>query len=345
MKILYIESILKGYDKLGIEIPIPSDRGEAVIGALKAVKGDELPFYTKRSEGYGAEDLLLAHSKEYIGRLFGKPEEARQVVMEAFELVNPDGSYNRFDPAKAAFPLEMAVGPLKSYVDNTWTAVHAALDGEGPVFYLGGGQHHARVNGPSGFCMLNDVALGALRAVKEGAGLVWIIDVDVHKGDGTAEILAASRWGELPLRTYVGKNPEIINLSIHMAHGWPLDNESLTHDPMKAPFAPSSIDINQEEWEDSLYVARLRAGLMEMERRSGGRKPDRAIVVDGADPYEYDGLPSSSSIKLTLEQCLERDMLVYNFLAERKVPSAWVMAGGYGPRAWEPVAAFLKTVV
>ena len=38
----------------------------------------------------------------------------------------------------------------------------------------------------------------------------WIIDVDAHRGDGTAEIMA--------------EHPEIKTLSIHMASGWPLDS-------------------------------------------------------------------------------------------------------------------------
>jgi acetoin utilization deacetylase AcuC-like enzyme len=77
---------------------------------------------------------------------------------------------------------------------------------------------------------------------------------------------------------------------------------------------------------------------------SGSQKPDLAIVVDGADPYEHDGLPSSAPLKLTLDQCVARDWLTYAFLRERSVPSAWIMAGGYGERAWEPTASFLNAL-
>jgi acetoin utilization deacetylase AcuC-like enzyme len=229
------------------------------------------------------------------------------------------------------------------------------------VYLLGGGQHHARVNGPSGFCLLNDVSCAALRVVADltaPTSLVWIIDVDCHKGDGTAEIMGAARRGELPVRIFTGRNPEVINLSIHMARGWPLDKETLaaewkncggTGEPdansalavKKAPFAPSAIDIGMEAGEDALYNPRLREGLVRMEALSDGRKPALAIVVDGDDVYEHDGLASSGLINLTLEQCFERDMLIYEFLRERGVPSAWLLAGGYGERAWEPAAHFL----
>lgn len=70
------------------------------------------------------------------------------------------------------------------------------------------------------------------------------------------------------------------------------------------------------------------------------QKPDLSIVVDGSDPYEHDELLSSSLLRLSLEQCVERDMYVYRYLQERKIPSAWIQAGGYGERAWEPHAYF-----
>jgi len=72
--------------------------------------------------------------------------------------------------------------------------------------------------------------------------------------------------------------------------------------------------------------------------------PDLILVVDGADPYEHDGLPSSGLLKLSLEQCLERDNFVYHYATERNIPSAWILAGGYGERAWEPPAVFLGQV-
>jgi acetoin utilization deacetylase AcuC-like enzyme len=86
----------------------------------------------------------------------------------------------------------------------------------------------------------------------------------------------------------------------------------------------------------------LAEGLILLERMSA--KPDLAIVVDGADPYKFDGLPSSADLALSLDQCLERDLLVHRFLTERAIPAAWLMAGGYGSRAWEPPARFLETL-
>ncbi|MDR2470863.1 MAG: histone deacetylase, partial [Treponema sp.] len=64
----------------------------------------------------------------------------------------------------------------------------------------------------------------------------------------------------------------------------------------------------------------------------------------GADPYEHDGLPSTAPLRLSLEQCVERDTLVYRYAADRNIPSAWVASGGYGERAWEPPGYFLRSI-
>lgn len=48
--------------------------------------------------------------------------------------------------------------------------------------------HHAESAGPMGFCIFNNVALAAERALKLGAERIAIFDFDVHHGNGTVEI-------------------------------------------------------------------------------------------------------------------------------------------------------------
>jgi acetoin utilization deacetylase AcuC-like enzyme len=69
-----------------------------------------------------------------------------------------------------------------------------------------------------------------------------------------------------------------------------------------------------------------------------------AIVVNGSDPYEHDELQSTDKLKLTREQLLARDIMVYEFLKDRKIPQSYIMAGGYGKRSWEIYTQFLKFV-
>jgi acetoin utilization deacetylase AcuC-like enzyme len=70
--------------------------------------------------------------------------------------------------------------------------------------------------------------------------------------------------------------------------------------------------------------------------------PDIAVVVSGADPHAKDTFPSTSGLQLSLEQLNTRDLMVYNFLKQKNIPRAYLMAGGYGEDAWEVYTQFLE---
>ncbi|MDR0399400.1 MAG: histone deacetylase [Treponema sp.] len=358
----------------GIDIPMsPSRSGKILRYLTERRSGFPLLSLGDAAKGLGLdspllrrEDLERVHQREYIARLYdesGKPGSGlERELLKTYELINSDGSYNRYDPAKAVKPLRELFTTILYRVSGSYLACRLALEdreklrknipgvfpehspagipGGGFCFYLGGGQHHGRYDTGSGFCLLNDIILAARKIQAEGrAAFIWIIDVDAHKGDGSAELVKFSRdRGE----TFIGKDPEITALSVHMASGWPLDAESLAKaEQGRAPLVESDIDIPIAEHEEARYIPRLREGLAELEKRSGGRKPGLVIVIDGVDVYEKDGLPSTRLIALTKEQCLERDRLIFSFLRDRGLPSAWFMAGGYGEDAWEPTANFL----
>ncbi|MFW5712974.1 MAG: histone deacetylase, partial [Spirochaetota bacterium] len=88
---------------------------------------------------------------------------------------------------------------------------------------------------------------------------------------------------------------------------------------------------------------RLNTGLLRLEQALA--QPDIAVVVFGADPYEHDGLDSAAKLKLSLEQLKARDTGIYDFLSARGIPAAYLMAGGYGPQAWEVNYQFLEWVL
>ncbi len=147
-------------------------------------------------------------------------------------------------------------------------------------------------------------------------------------------------WGTVSSVSMTAGDSAIRTLSIHMARGWPLDGPSLLADGTPNPsFTPSDIDIPIETGEKAHYIGRLREGLLELETLDSA---DLAIVVCGADPYENDELPSTAGLRLTLEQMLARDQLVYSFLAERNVPATYLMAGGYGEETWRIYTQFLR---
>jgi acetoin utilization deacetylase AcuC-like enzyme len=360
--LLYDEKLETRMSDYGIRIPMSPSRSGRILRYLEE-RGRGVPLLSlgEAARGLGLdspllsrEDLERVHQQEFVARLYGDPPFLERELLKTYELVKADGSYNRYEPEKALKPLEELFKTILYRVSGSYLACRLALEGgkrfpgkfrgpEGFCFYLGGGQHHGRYDSGSGFCLLNDVILAARKIQAEGrAGLIWIIDVDAHKGDGSAELVKFSRdRGE----TFTGRDPEIATFSVHMAAGWPLDGESIAGaEPGRAPLVESDIDIPIAEHEEALYLSRLGSGLEDLEKRSGNRKPALVIVVDGVDVYEKDGLASTALIALSKEQCLERDHLIFSFLQDRGLPSAWLMAGGYGENAWEPTANFLASL-
>jgi acetoin utilization deacetylase AcuC-like enzyme len=206
----------------------------------------------------------------------------------------------------------------------TYESSKAALK-SGFSYYLGGGMHHAMSFTGRGFCVINDIAIAIAKMQKENLiKHAWVIDVDAHKGDGTAEIFH--------------QNENVSTMSIHMQKGWPLNSGS-DADPW---FIPNNIDIGIMPGEEDSYLVKLLAGLLSMENTRPW--PDLVILVNGADPFEADELESAKEIKLSKEIMLERDMMLYNFFKDSHIPQSYVMAGGYGKRSWEIYAQFLEFV-
>lgn len=342
--ILHDPALGSSWTDYGILIPFPPERPARILGHLKLPAGK---YYPPAPAPLTPPPYLeLVHDRRYTGVLLGEEGEAaaERSVLETYELIDERGRPHRYDSSIAKKPLSRLIQDVTlRRLEGSYAAARFALQGtDGFCYYLSGGNHHARYDYGAGFCVLNDVVYAARRAQAEGlAKLVWIIDVDAHKGCGTAEIVDFIRTG----RAAPFENGcEIVTLSVHMARGWPLDDETLAKAmPGRAPLIPSDAEIPVERGGEERYVAGLCEGLEKLVSVSG-RNCDLAVVVDGSDPYEHDGLASTAALNLTLEQCLERDMAIFNFLRSRAIPSAWVLAGGYGERAWEPPAAFLSAI-
>src|SRR5699024_1540769 len=90
---------------------------------------------------------------------------------------------------KIGFPLtEDLVSRERLIVGGTINAAVFALQ-NGIGMNIAGGTHHAYSDHGEGFCMLNDQAIAARYLQQHHlAKQILIIDLDVHQGNGTAEI-------------------------------------------------------------------------------------------------------------------------------------------------------------
>lgn len=310
-KMLYCPSTEVSLTDYGIEIPLSGSRRVQLAHACRHQYGSEsVKIITPLP--YTQKELLNIHSKDYVNRLFTAQDEC---IAQTFELLNADGTYNRFNPQHATKPLSHLVEVLSAHAKGSFHAMEMALE-NGTCFYAGGGMHHAMTFSGRGFCMINDIMLGlSLLKNQHKIQSAIVIDVDVHKGDGTAQIAQQFPWCK--------------TISIHMKNGWPLD-QGLPSDPW---FIPNDIDIALAQGEDAQYIPRLKIGLDQLHVLNS--KADLAVVVLGADVWDGDLLPSASQLNLTQAEMLKRDIMIDTFLSEKKIPAVYLMAGGYGPDSWK----------
>lgn len=326
--IIYDKRLKEGLAEFGIEIPLPHSRAAATFGELMShpILGPRIDEWhiNRVDETISRDDLLRVHSAEYVSRLYS--DQLEEEIIRTFELIDDNGRYYRYNPNKARLPLTRLFDRLLFKAAGTVQSCRVALE-KGFCFNFGGGMHHAKREYGAGFCLVNDIVI-ALRKLQHENLIrsAWVIDLDAHKGDGTAVLTA--------------EDSSITTLSIHMAHGWPLDGEAYDRRGRRNPsFVPSDIDVPVAAGEERLYVAELKKGL---EKLNSAGAPDLALVLAGADPYEKDELPSTAELKLSLAQLMQRDLLVYRFLKARRIPRAYVTAGGYGEHTWQVDWQFIE---
>ena len=329
MKIFYDEASNLELHNFGITIPLTDRRVQRIIDFLDSAGIPKFPIDEIDSEfELSLRWLEEVHTPNYAKAVVSNDELTEKALIDTFELFDTDGKPNRYDPSESKYPLtELAKRSLRQVRGTVLAAEQALLDGG--AFFLGGGFHHAMSFGGRGFCFVNDLVLAAKYIQKtHGIKQIWIIDVDVHKGDGTAELCC--------------NDASIKTLSIHMGNGWPLDDEVRIPDYQAHPwYIPSDVDIPILNSEEDSYIERLEAGL---EKLLETGEPDFIFIAQGSDPFEKDQLPSSSQIKLSEDQMLARDKLVWDLVKKLAVPHCYVMSGGYGDFSHIPFINFFKLV-
>jgi acetoin utilization protein AcuC len=119
------------------------------------------------------QDLLRIHSHEYLDIL--KAANSGQSLPNAWEYGLGSGD-NPIFPGVFDWSL-MVVGATLESIRQV------RENGRQIAFNIAGGLHHAMRSRASGFCYLNDPAIGIARMVQDGLRVVYL-DIDVHHGDG-----------------------------------------------------------------------------------------------------------------------------------------------------------------
>ncbi|WEK02498.1 MAG: histone deacetylase [Candidatus Sphingomonas phytovorans] len=209
---------------------------------------------------------------------------------------------------RIGFPVTEVVARRSQMVaGGTWLAARIALE-RGFAANSAGGSHHALATTGAGYCVLNDLAIAAVRLVEEGTvARVLVVDGDVHQGDGTAALTAG--------------RPGIATYSIHAERNFPVRK------------ARSTLDIALPDGTgDVAYLDALESSLAPL---MDEQRPDLILYQAGVDPFGGDRL---GRLALTHEGLIARDRLVAGLARKRGIPLASTVGGGYG----EDVAAVAR---
>ena len=183
----------------------------------------------------------------------------------------------------------------------------------GVAFNVAGGTHHAGKNWGEGFCMLNDQAIAANYLIyRQQAERILIIDLDVHQGNGTAQIFEHQH--------------RVFTLSIHSEKNFPFRKER------------SDLDIGLDEGTtDEQYFIVLEKILPKL---FIDFQPDFVFYLAGVDVLATDKL---GKLALSLQGCKERDRFVLELCKHHHVPVQVSMGGGYSPKIADIVEAHCNT--
>ena len=199
---------------------------------------------------------------------------------------------------KIGFPLVDSV-VQRSFVATGGTVLASKLAIKfGVACNTAGGSHHANFAGGAGYCVFNDVAVAAQYLLDRGlAGKILIVDLDVHQGNGSADIFKG--------------NNSVFTFSMHSKSNYPAEKSI------------SDLDVELEDnMEDKKYIKLLKFYLNKLNQENF----DYVFYIAGVDIHFNDRL---GKLKISDEGVKERDEIVTENFFSKGVPLCGVLGGGY----------------
>jgi len=302
---LYIGSEIYRGSTYGPKHPLAVPRVSICTDLIRAMGW--LPEAQYRTAPMATEaELLRFHDADYLAAL--RQAEAEQTVSDAVRA--------RFRIGADGNPVyrEVFRRPATS-AGGVMLACRLVLGG-GVVHCPGGGTHHGRPNRASGFCYLNDPALGILQWLDAGLRRVVYLDIDAHHGDGVQDAFH--------------DDDRVLTISVHEAGRWP--GTGALHD--RAGGMARNLPVPQG-YHDSEARHLLHHAILPLIQRF---RPQAIFLQAGADSLEEDPLAKLSLSNNAYWEAVEAVM----GLAPRLVV---VGGGGYNPytvgRCWAGIWAIL----
>ena len=238
--------------------------------------------------------ILLTHESNYYNKLINQKLEKKEMRAIGFPM------------SKKLIQRE------KKIVQGT---IECALNSIkfGVSMNIAGGTHHAFTNRAEAFCILNDQAIAANFLIKNNyCQRILILDLDVHQGNGTAEIFR--------------KNKNVFTASFHGEKNYPFRKET------------SDFDYGfSDGTSDQQYLDKIK---YDVPRLIDSFKPDFIFYLSGVDIIKNDKL---GRLSVSIKGCKERDRFVLNYCKTNRIPVQISMGGGYSPILRDIIEAHSNT--
>ena len=225
------------------------------------------------------ETLKRAHSEKYVKNIKDKTLDQNTIKKIGFPLVDSVVQRSLVATGGTVLASKLAI--------NSGLACNTA-----------GGSHHANFEGGAGYCVFNDVAVATLYLLERGlAGKILIVDLDVHQGNGNADIFKDNR--------------NVFTFSMHSKSNYP------------AKKSISDLDVELEDnMEDAQYIKILKFYLDQLNQENF----DYVFYIAGVDIHYNDRL---GKLKISDEGIRKRDEIVTENFFSKGIPICGVLGGGY----------------
>ncbi len=271
----------------------PMDKYGLLMRALGELAAD---FVLRTPDAVPLDWISAVHDPAYVAAVF-------------------DGTLDPAVERRIGYPVTRRIARRSRLVSGgTWLAAHLALR-HGYAANSAGGSHHALPSGGAGYCVFNDLGVAGARLLADGSvARLLIVDLDVHQGDGTAEIFA--------------HEPRALTFSMHAAKNFPVRKAHSTRD-VELP----------DGMGDDAYLGVLAD---ELPKLLDAHAPQLVLYQAGVDPHADDRL---GRLALTDAGLARRDAYVIEQCRARGIAVASTPGGGYGADKAEVAARHARSIV
>ncbi len=295
--------------------PFDSSKYSKVATALVAsgtLTNDDFHQPTEISD----KDLRLVHTPEYLDNLHHCASAMFTKASGVPPLFIVPNCLIRW---RALYPMRLATG-------GTVEATQLALKNKWAI-NLSGGYHHAKTNDCDGFCIYNDAAVAAHKAINENnIKKILVIDLDAHQGNGNEAIFGTQEtfkdkvdvfdmYGE---SIYPGTRERYLIAKAY--HKTWYDN-------------PLSFEISNEQYKQTLHN--------NLPTAIETTNPELIIYNAGSDIYEKDPL---GHMKVTKQGIIDRDAYVFGLAKKKNIPIVMILSGGYTSESAEIITDSIQNI-